>query len=157
MGEIIFLGLLAVVCVVCFAMSLSFPISVMDKSGGPAFFPQVVIVFILVFLVIRLIMVLREKEKLHFVFAELFCGIRLFFFVAIVLYVVLIQSLGYVLCTLVFLLTAINVFYYKTKGGLGNIKSVVIRNLSIFVFVFGMNAFFSQVLKVILPTGSLWF
>ena len=155
MGEVIFLGLLAVISVVFFVMTFSFPTSIMDKSGGPAIFPQIVLVFLFVLVLIRIVMVLRQKERPPFVFLELFKGMRLFFFLSLVCYIVAIDFLGYILSSILFFAVTVNFFYYKAKGTWGSVKSIALRNGLILVFVFSLNAFFSGILKVMLPPG-IW-
>jgi len=154
-GEIIFLGILFLACSYLFSLTFSFQTSVLDKSGGAALFPQIVIIFLLIFLALRIILILRTKEKKPFVFLELFQGMRLFFFTALVLYIIAIKPVGYVISTIIYLLIVINVFYYSTRGNWGNPKSILIRNTCIFAFVFLMNTFFASMLKVLLPQGFL--
>lgn len=156
MGELVFLLLLLILCAVCFVQTLSFPVSILDQSGGPALFPQIVLVLLAVVIVLRMIQFLREKEHAHFVFRELFTGRRLFFFGSLIVYVLLFQWLGYILSTALFLLVTVNYFYFVVKGNRGSVKAIVVRNVSVVAFSIVMYVFFANILHIMLPTGQLF-
>ena len=155
MGELIFLGIVMAVCAYFYTLTFGFAVSILDKSGGAAVFPRFVILFLAVFLVVRFITVLREKQKKPFAFKELFTGMRLFFFVSLIGYILALKHLGYLICTLAFLMVTVNVFYYKTKNGWGPVKSIVLRNVLLAVFTLAMNYFFVRILHIMLPSGFL--
>lgn len=155
MGELIFLGILMVICIYFYTLTFGFAVSVLDKSGGAAVFPRFVILFLVIFLAVRFIMVLKEKQRKPFAFKELFTGMRLFFFVSLICYILALRYLGYLICTASFLMVTVNVFYYKTKDGWGPVRSIVVRNTMLAVFTFAMNYFFVRILHIMLPSGFL--
>ena len=155
MGELIFLGILMVICIYFYTLTFGFAVSILDKSGGAAVFPRFVIIFLAVFLVVRIISVLREKQKKPFAFKELFTGLRLFFFASLICYILALKHLGYLICTSVFLMVTVNVFYYKTKDNWGPVRSIVLRNVLLVVFTLVMNYFFVRILHIMLPSGFL--
>jgi len=63
MGEILFLSLFLIGSIYLFLLTGDFRLSKMDTSGGAALFPRIVIIFLCLFLVIRIIQALCEKEK----------------------------------------------------------------------------------------------
>lgn len=155
MGELILLGLLVVIGVSFWFMTFSFAVSPLDRSGGAGLFPRLVIIFLLAFVVVRIIQVLLKKEKEHFVFFELFTGIRLFFLLSFVLYVVILNWVGYLISSILFLAVTTNYFSYKTNDTVGTRKAVVIRNGALVVFVFLMYYFFDRILHIALPRGFI--
>lgn len=156
MGELVFLLILLILCAVCFVQTLSFPVSILDQSGGPALFPQIVLALLTLVIVIRLIQFFREKKHEHFVFRELFTGRRLFFFGSLIVYVFLFDFLGYILSTALFLVVTINYFYYVVKGNRGSVKAILVRNISAIAFSVIMYVFFANILHIMLPTGQLF-
>lgn len=156
MGELIFLGIFTVVSIYFFYLTGDFRVSVLDKSGGAKVWPRIVLIFLLIFLIIRIIQVLREKDKKHFVFKELFTGTRLFFFLSFVAYIILLKFLGYFITTFSFLVVTINYFYKHVKGDYGTKKQIIIRNVLLLAFTFLMWAFFSEILHIMLPSSSIF-
>lgn len=159
MGELIFLACILVVCGVFFYLTFGFQVSVLDTSGGAALWPRIVIVFLVVFLVIRAIQVIRERgtgDQEEFIFTELFKGKRLFFLTALAVYILVFKFLGYIASTILFLAVVVNVFYKWTKDGFGSLKSILIRNALIVVFTVAMYFFFAEVVHIMLPAGSIW-
>lgn len=155
MGEIIFLLCFAVISLIMFYLTGDFRVSKMDTSGGAALFPRIVIVILLVFLAIRVIEILRSKEKKKFSGRELFTGSRLYFITGFVLYVVLLKPLGYIIATSLFLVFTVNRFYQIENGTLGTMVQIVVRNMIMIFFVLAMNWAFGTILSVMLPTGPL--
>lgn len=155
MGELIFLGILLVVCIYFYTLTFGFAVSILDKSGGAAVFPRIVIVFLMVFLIVRAVTVLKDKQRKPFAFKELFLGMRLFFFTSLICYILVFKFLGYVISTTLFLVVTINVFYFKTKKQLGSVQAIAVRNFMAIIFVLLMNYFFVHILHIVLPAG-LW-
>jgi len=155
MGELIFLGILLAICVYFFTLTSGFAVSILDKSGGAAVFPRIVIIFLAVFIIARMVTVLLEKEKKPFAFLELFQGMRLFFFASLVIYILALKPVGYVLTTTAFLVVVINGFYYKVKGNWGSVPAIVVRNMLLVAFVMLMEFFFVRILHIMLPAG-IW-
>lgn len=156
MGELIFLGIIAAVCGVFFYLTFDFQVSLLDRSGGAALWPRIIIIFLMIFVIIRFIQVLREKDKGEFVFLELFKGPRFFLLASLVAYIVAFKSLGYIISTSLFLVVVVNVFYKWTKDDFGSVKSIVIRNTLLILFVIALNYFFAEIVNIPLPTGALW-
>lgn len=156
MGELVFLGVLALLFGLLYLPTYNFEISNLDTSGGPAMFPRAVIIFTLIFIAVRFIMVLKTKEKKDFVFLELFRGMRLFFFASIVIFIIALKYLGYLVSTIAFLLVTLNFLYYKTRDNMGSVKSIIIRNVLAIMLVFALRYFFVEIVNVILPTGTLF-
>lgn len=156
MGEILFLGLLILFCGYLFFLTFSFPVNILERSGGAGLFPRLVLTFLMIFLIIRIIQIVSQKQKSPFVFTEMFQGTRLFYLIALVVYVGALKILGYFICTTLFLAVMINVLYRQIKGEWGSAGTIVIRNAMIVVFVTVMNFFFAGVLHVLLPTGILF-
>lgn len=157
MGEFVLLGLLAVIGVSFWFMTFDFAVSPLDRSGGAGLFPRFVIAFMLIFVVIRVVQVLMKKEKDHFVFLELFTGIRLFFFLSFVIYVLILNWLGYFFSSILFLAITTNYFSYKTNDTFGTTKAIVLRNGALILFVFMMHYFFDRILHIALPRGWVGF
>lgn len=151
MGELIFLALLMILGAVFFGMSFDFKTSALDTSGGAALWPRIVIIFLMIFLIIRAVEVFREKEKKEFVFKELFRGPRLFFLLSLAGYIILFKHLGYLLSTILFLLITVNVFYKITRDNFGSLRSIIIRNTVAVVFSVAFYFFFVKVIHIMLP------
>lgn len=156
MGELVFLALLMILGGVFFGISFDFKTSALDTSGGAAFWPRIVIAFLMVFLVIRVIEVFREKEKKEFAFIELFQGPRLFFLLSLTCYIALFQYLGYVVSTTLFLLVTVNVFYKITRDNFGSLRAIIIRNTAAVAFSVVFYFFFVKVIHIMLPSGAIW-
>lgn len=156
MGELIFLGLIAAICGVFFYLTFDFQVSLLDRSGGAAMWPRIIIAFLMIFVIIRFIQVVRTKKKEEFVFLELFRGPRLFLLAALVVYIIAFKPVGYILSTSLFLLVVVNVFYKWTKGNLGTVKSIVVRNVLLIAFVVALYFFFAEIVNIPLPVGTLW-
>ena len=153
MGEIIFLTALLMICALFYMISFDFAVNILDTSGGAGMFPRIVIIFTAILLVIRIYQVIKEKNNSKFEFLGLFKGLSGFFFLNFLIYVVLLNSIGYLIMTTLFLISTINVFYIHTKGDFGSLKSVIIRNVLAIVFVLSMNYFFVELLNIMLPVG----
>ncbi len=152
MGELVFLLVIAALAIGMFVMTFSFPTSIVDKSGGPALFPRILIGLLLLLLIIRFIQILKgRKEKFYFL--EFFTGNRLIVFLSLVFLVASMSTLGYVISTSLFVLGLVNLFYAKVHGQLGGLKKIIIRNISLLVLVVGVYWFFLNVLHITLPQG----
>ncbi len=156
MGEIVFSGLLFLFSGYLFYLTFDFPVNILERSGGAGLFPRIVLAFLMVFLIIRIVQILCQKEKKPFVFTEMFKGIRLFYLITLVAYVALLKVLGYFICTTLFLAVMINVLYRQVRGEWGTVKTIVLRNVLIVAFAVLMNLFFAKILHVLLPVGILF-
>ena len=155
MGEIIFLLCFLVVSIYMYVLTGSFRISKMDRSGGAAMFPRIVIVLLMICLLLRMLQIFREKEKREFVWKNLFSRGRMEFTAALVVYVICLKPLGYIVTTCAFLFFTVNRFYYLEEDNLGTKKGILIRSVVLAVFAVIMYFVFSGVLAVSLPKGIL--
>ena len=155
MGEIIFLVMLLVGSLYLFSLTGDFPISILDKSGGAALFPRIVMIFLMIVLAVRILSLFRARNREAFVFTEIFKGTRGIYFGALVLYVLLMPFLGYIIATFTFVAGLMNTFYYSVHKELGEPKAIAIRNGLVVVLVICVNFFFKEVLGVFLPVGFL--
>lgn len=153
MGEILFLLCFAVISLIMFYLTGDFRVSKMDTSGGAALFPRIVIILLLIFLAVRIVEIVRAKEKKAFAGKELFTGSRCYFIIGFVLYVILLKPVGYILATVLFLAFVVNRFYKIEKGTMGTAVQIAVRNLIMIVFVLAMNWAFGTILSVNLPSG----
>lgn len=159
MGELIFLAILAVVGGLCYAETTTYTIATYDRTGGPAMYPQLILILLFVALAIRAVQVLLSKEKPKFKWFTLFQGPRCIFFIAFVLFVVLMEPLGFVVDATLFMSATSFYLYYKTTGdkSLGGAKVIVTRVLLFAFFDVAVFLFFSSVLNVAVPEGILSF
>ena len=159
MGELIFNAILAVVAVVMFAMTYSFPTSIFDKSGGAGLYPRIVIIFLLILLVIRTVQILRsnEEKQRKFVFFEMFQGSRLIYILTTLAYFLLVMRVGFVLTTIVYLIWSILFFYSLQEQKHPSRKITVIVVISAISGVILLDYLFCNVLGVLLPAGILGF
>ncbi len=153
MGEMIFLLVLLAVCAGAYYMTFDFPVSLLDKSGGAAIFPRMIITALVVFITIRLIQIFLEKHKKPFVLRELFVKERGFFYFSLFLYIACFNFLGYIVSTILFLLTTTTIFFKFTHGSYGSKKQIAVRSILVVCFVVLMNAFFVDVINILLPRG----
>lgn len=157
MGELFFIGILAVLGLAMFGASFFFQTSLIDKSGGAALFPRIIIVVLLVLLLVRAIQILRSKTQraTHFAFAEMFQGARLFFFILFFLYAISMTTLGFVVASTLFLIVAIVFLYKEQYAKKMPIKKVILCCLCCGTSVFVINYCFVNFFNVVLPSGIL--
>lgn len=158
MGEIIFLCVIEAICVYMIVASLGFATSPLDNSGGAAIYPQIICVFVSIFIVVRIIQILKSRhqntEQFHFL--EMFKGNSLVFMIALFAYVILIRFTGYILTTWLFLVVIGNVFNLFADEHWGSLKSIIIRNVCYILFSFGLYYFFAEAMGILLPAGKLF-
>ena len=159
MGEIFFLIILAAAGVGMFGMSFGFQVSRIDSSGGPALFPRIVIIILLLFIAIRMIMVSKSKEELgkKFHFLEIFQGSRLIFLLMFLGYAVLMKPLGFVISSSLFLIIAVTFLYKKQYGERITVKKGLILYPVILISVAVLYYIFVNKLNVLLPGGIINF
>ncbi len=157
MGELIYMAIIAVIAIFMFIVSGSFPVSIIDKSGGASLFPRVVVVLLLCFMAIRTVFVLRDKElrEKTFIFLEIFKGPRLVYLLGTFTYILLIQPLGFVITTSLYLFGMSNFMYYKQKDSIMSMQRSSIIFFSGLTVSLGMYLFFTRVLSILLPQGIL--
>lgn len=157
MGEIIFLLVLIAISALGFIEAGTFPVSLFEKTGGPSLFPKVLFVGLAIFAVVRIIVILKSKEKTKFVFLDLFKSTRGVFILASVIYVLVMEYLGYIISTALFLIVICNYLYWKRYDTKGTVKSIVLRNASMVLITFLLYVFFAKVMTINLPHGLFGF
>ena len=157
MGEIIFLVFLLISGGVMFWSTFSFRTNPLDTSGGPAIFPQIVLAFLMLMVVIRIVEILCSKEKKPFAFVEMFKGSRLFFLVSLGVYIFLIKPLGFIVSTVLFMTVVILGFRYSMSKSVGKPGSVAIAVGASAAYAVLMYVLFAKVLSIFLPAGILGF
>lgn len=157
MGELVFMGITAAAAIAMFIMTASFPVSIIDKSGGPALFPRVVILLLLVFMIIRAVIVLRDRELFgkRFVFAEIFRGARLIYLLVTLIYILLIKQAGFVPMTAAYLYGLTQYLFYLQKGSRMSLRRNILTFIGCLALSIGMYLLFSGVLNILLPEGIL--
>lgn len=155
MGEIIFLVFFIVLCLLGFGESTTWKVLENDTSGGPAFWPRIIMAALILCCVIRIIMILRDKEEFRkkFVFLDLFYGHRGVFLLALVLYAAGIAVLGFLIATILFLNIIVSVMYYFARGTLGKPVFIAVRTVCLCAAAFGVYYFFDSILRIMVPTG----
>lgn len=159
MGEIFFLLILAAAGIGMFGMSFGFQVSRIDSSGGPALFPRIVIVILLVFVIIRITMISKNKEELSrkFHFVEIFQGSRLVFLLLFLGYALLMKPLGFVISSSLFLIASVTFLHKKQYGEGITVKKGLILYPVIVAAVTVLYYIFVYKLNVLLPGGILNF
>lgn len=157
MGEIIFLILIAAISGLYLGQTFGYAMPKLDNSGGPALFPQIVCVVLIVLVLIRLAAILMRKEFKHFYFLEMFQGSTGVFSIGVIAMVLVMRPLGFVPAAFLFLSGVSNaLFYFKTGDRrLGGVKSVALREALFLAFVLALYFFFTKVLFIALPKGIL--
>lgn len=156
MGELIFMLIVAIVAIVMFFMTNSFPVSIVDQSGGAGLFPRIIILLLLFFMVVRTVRWFRDPEsRSDFAFLEMFQGPRLVYLAGTVIYIVILPRLGYVLSTILFMGVMVNFFYRVQWEKKPTVKTEGIIITSIIIGTIGMYLFFGEVLSIRLPQGIL--
>lgn len=151
------MGVLAVISVAMFAMSFSFQTSLIDQSGGPALFPRIVILFLLFFMIMRAITMIRNREELRkkFVFLEMFQGSRLFFILLFLGYCLVVKTLGFAISSSLFAVITITYLHRKQYGENITLKKGAVLYSGVVVSIFALYFVFTQYFNVLLPAGLL--
>ncbi|MBC8452667.1 MAG: tripartite tricarboxylate transporter TctB family protein [Spirochaetes bacterium] len=157
MGELIFMGITALAAIGMFFMTSSFPVSIIDKSGGPALFPRIVIILLILFMIIRAVIVMKDKElwNKQFVFTEIFKGSRLIYLLVTLAYILLIKQIGFVVMTAVYMYGLTQYLYYIQQDHMMTVKRNLITALGALFVTLGVYFLFSDVLNIRLPLGIL--
>lgn len=155
MGEIIFLLIVAGVGGLYLSQTFGYTIPMLDNSGGPALFPKIVCVGLIILVIFRIIQIVSQKDYKHFRFMELFKGSTGFFFLSVVALIVLMPHLGFIVTCFLFETITGNVLMYLKKKTLGCPWQIIVREVFFLAFVIGLYFFFTKILFVALPTGIL--
>lgn len=155
MGESLFLACLVAIAGTMFFETTHYPTAFLDKSGGPAVFPQLILIILVVFIALRFVAILRSGKQEKFVFMEMFRGIRLLFLVSLGLTILLMPSVGFVPMVSIFLIVTVHCFYFGTNGSFGSPTLIAVRSALLIGFTVGLYLFFQAALGVQLPAGIL--
>ncbi len=153
----IFLLLLAGIDVYYLAETFSYKKPLYDNTGGPAVFPRVILVLLLVCLAVRMIQIIVTRDKKHFVFKELFRGSTGVFLFAFAGYIFLMEYLGMILDTVLYLGLISHYMIYQRDGTLGTARSVAVHMAAYLVMAAALYWFFSVFMNVAVPKGLLGF
>lgn len=159
MGELIFNALLAVAGVILYVMTYSFPTSIFDKSGGAGMYPRIVIIALMILLVIRSLQILRspEEKQRKFIFFEMFYGPRLIYILATFAYFLLVKRIGFILCTIVYLIGMILYLCTLQEQKRPSGKMAAFVAAAVIPSVVALDWLFCKVMGVLLPAGILGF
>lgn len=156
MGELLFAVLLLVIGGFFFLQTLDFKvIALMDPVMGPARFPQIVIVVLMVSVLGLIIKRILRKETSQFVFKELFQGVQLRFGLMILVYIVLLERAGFLLTSSLFLIASTTYLYFVEHKAVPK-KITLVRSLLIVGATFCVQMLFTKAMGVMLPIGT-WF
>lgn len=156
MGELLFLAVVSAAAVIMFFMTFQFPSSILDQSGGAGLFPRIIVVMLLACILLRLFQYRKRPEtRKHFVFLEMFQGLRLGYIVMTGVYIALMAPLGYVISTIAYMMVLINFFYYAQMEHKPSVKTETMIAVGIVAGTVGIYWFFGSVLHVMLPVGLL--
>ena len=152
--ELIFLAILGIFAVVFFKETTTYKIASFDTSGGPATFPQYILILLLVAIAILMIQKIVKKDFKGFVFIELFKGERGIGLLSLVAYLTLLTILGFTLSTILFLGFLVNYLYRANhQKSLGSVKQIAIRTGFSVLFAFVIQYIFVGLMHVMLPKG----
>ncbi|WP_010169066.1 tripartite tricarboxylate transporter TctB family protein [Candidatus Epulonipiscium viviparus] len=155
MGEIIFNIILIILSIGMYVATYRFPVSIIDKSGGAALFPRIVIIGLIVLLIIRTVIILKsqaEKDK-QFIFLEIFVGRRLAFYLLFIAYALTITTLGFFISSSIFLAIAIPFLYKLQHGNFMNKKQIITTIVTSTISVYVLYFIFTNYFNVMLPSG----
>lgn len=156
MGELLFGILLLIIGGAFFLQTLDFKvIALMDPIMGPARFPQIVIVVLVLSVLGILLIRIVKKEKKPFVFEELFHGVQLRFGLLVFIYIVLLDKAGFLITTSLFLAVSTTYLYFVEHKAVP-VKITLIRSVCIAGATFCVQMLFTRAMGVMLPLGS-WF
>lgn len=125
-----------------------------DASGGPGMFPTFIAAFMLILLIIQMIRTFWQPSK-PVVFKELFTGITGVFLGAFLIYIILLNYVGFLIATIIYLPLTSLYIKYKTYGPVPR-KQMIKEALFMVLFAVGVYFFFNEFINVKLPTGELF-
>lgn len=157
MGEIFFLGIIAVLDIMYLLETFKYKIPVYDNTGGPGIYPKIILVILLAAIVIRIIRILHSKTKEHFIFRELFEKDRLFFVVAFAAYIMIMRPLGIILSTIIYMTSVCFYIALAIDGTIGTTRTITCRIVAFCLMSILIYLFFSNVMNVALPKGVCHF
>ena len=154
--EIVFLLILLGASVVFLGETYRYEVPSYDTSGGPAMFPRYVLIILCATIILLLIQLIVKKQGKTFVFGELFRNERGVFLAALLMYVLLLNPVGFLASTIVFLLFTVNYLSRQYNGSLGSFKNTAVRSSICVLTAVGVNYLFGNVFRIMLPTGRMF-
>lgn len=152
--ELIFLAVLGVASLVLLMETTGYKTASFDTSGGPGIFPKYVIILLLIAIIALVIQKIIKKEFKGFVFLSLFKAERGITLIALITYLALLNLLGFVLSTSLFLCFMVNFLYRANhEKSLGSKKHIVLRSGFSIAFAFFIQFIFVSLMHVMLPKG----
>lgn len=152
--ELIFLTILGIFAIIFFRETTTYKIAAFDTSGGPAAFPQYILILLLIAIAILMIQKIMKKEYKGFVFLELFKGERGIGLLSLIAYLSLLSILGFTLSTILFLTFLVNYLYRVNHNkSLGSAKRIAMRTGFSIIFAFAIQFIFVSLMHVMLPKG----
>lgn len=154
MGEIYFNLFLLIVSGAGFANTFTWPV-IQDTSGGPATYPRMILAALFVCAIVRILQVVKQRreDRPAFIFMNLFKGHRGFFLLALVIYVISLNILGFMISTIIYLNVVVNVMIYFSKGAFKVDKWLLVRAVCLIGSAYAVTWFFQSALRVMVPTG----
>ena len=154
--EFVFLLILLGLSLTLLGQTFQYEIPSFDTSGGPAMFPQYVLVMLIIAIVFLLIQLAWRKQGRTFVFGEVFRGGQGVFLGSLALYLLLLSPFGFLASTILFLLFTVNYLAQRYHGSLGTGKAIAVRSLVSVVVACTVNYLFAGVFRIMLPTGTIY-
>jgi hypothetical protein len=154
--EIVFLLVLLGVSVVLLVQTTTYVTPKFDTSGGPALFPQYILILLMVSIVILIIQLAVRREGRTFVFLELFRSVRGIFLLSLALYLLALYYVGFFIATALFLFFTVNYLTYVYNGSTGTWKQVLLRCLLLLGIIVIVNYLFGDLFNIMLPKGRLF-
>jgi hypothetical protein len=155
--ELVFLGAILAVCVRLFLETTTYVTASYDTSGGAGQFPQYVLILLMIAVIALMIQDIRKKKYQDFDITSLFHDERKVFFLSLVAYILVIKPFGFIMSTIIYLVFIVNYLYKKYgNGSIGTVKNVIIRNVSLVIFVCAIDYVFEHLMRVVLPHGFLF-
>ena len=154
--EIVFLLLLLAASLFFLRETYSYQVPSFDTSGGPALFPRYILILLSVCIVLLIIQLIWQKRGKTFVFFEVFKHERGVFFWTLVAYLFLLNPIGFLAATILYLLFIVNYLARLYKGTLGSIKEIIVRSTISLAVALSVTYLFSEIFRIILPTGTIY-
>lgn len=150
----LYLLVLSVIPIYVLIESAGFKRRASDVSGGPGGFPSFIAALMLILIIVQLIRTFWQPSK-KVVFLELFTGKTGFFLGAFVVYIVLLNFVGFLIATIIYLPITSLYLKYKTYGAIPK-KQMIKETIILVVFAIGLYFFFNELINVRMPTGELF-
>jgi|GEM_PF-1630364 len=155
MEELLLLVVLTGMDLLYYFETFSYKKALFDKTGGPAIYPRVILVLLLISIAIRVIQILKRHEYEPSVLKGLVTGSRGVFLWAYIAYVLLMEPLGMIIDTVCYLIFICHYMIYARDGKLGSKTSILKHNVSFVLLTLGIYLFFTLVMNVAVPKGLL--